>query len=42
MYAMYVGSDTLSLVKIVSTLLIFIGVYLVTKPVAPVAQTSID
>ncbi|WP_139957035.1 DMT family transporter [Flavicella sediminum] len=33
MYALYVGSDTLSLVKVASTLLIFAGVYLVTKPV---------
>jgi drug/metabolite transporter (DMT)-like permease len=40
MYALYVGSDTLSVVKIVSTLLIFVGVYLVTKPVAEPTQIS--
>ncbi|MFC2109075.1 DMT family transporter [Bacteroidota bacterium] len=34
MYALYVGSDSLSIVKVTSTLLIFAGVYLVTKPVA--------
>lgn len=40
MYALYVGSDELSMEKIVSTLLIFVGVYLVTKPVAEPTQIS--
>ncbi|MFY9241605.1 MAG: DMT family transporter [Polaribacter sp.] len=31
MYALFMGSDSLNLVKISSTLLIFLGVYLVTK-----------
>jgi len=33
MYALFVKSDTLSLVKISATLLIFVGVYMVSKPV---------
>ena len=33
MYALYVGSDSLSVVKVSTTLLICLGVYLVTKPV---------
>lgn len=40
MYALYVGSDSLSIVKILSTLLIFVGVYLVTKPVSEKPQIS--
>lgn len=40
MYALAVGSDSLSLVKVASTLLIFIGVYLVTKPQTEKALTS--
>jgi drug/metabolite transporter (DMT)-like permease len=32
-YALIVGSDSLNLVKIFATLLIFFGVYLVTKQV---------
>ena len=32
MYALYVKSDSLNSIKIVATLLIFVGVYLVTKP----------
>ncbi|WP_196896108.1 DMT family transporter [Aureivirga marina] len=32
-YALYVGSDSLNLIKVVATLSIFLGVYLVTKPV---------
>jgi len=34
MYALFVGSDTLSLVKVGTTLVIFLGVYLVTRPAA--------
>ena len=30
-YALFVGSDTLDIVKIIATILIFLGVYLVTK-----------
>lgn len=33
MYALFVGSDSLSLIKVSTTLVIFLGVYLVTKPV---------
>lgn len=39
MYALFVGSDSLSVVKVATTLVIFFGVYLVTKPVA---ETSIS
>ena len=41
MYALFVGSDSLSFVKISSTLLIFVGVYMVSKPV-PVAEIKKD
>lgn len=37
MYALYVGSDSLSVVKVSTTLLICLGVYLVTKPVEKVS-----
>ena len=40
MYALFVKSDTLSLVKVVATLFVFLGVYLVTKPVKDASETE--
>lgn len=39
-YALLVGSDSLSLLKVLTTLVIFLGVYLVTKPSKRVAKAS--
>jgi drug/metabolite transporter (DMT)-like permease len=40
MYALFVGSDSLSFVKVSTTLVIFLGVFLVTKPVTETATSK--